>query len=123
MKNLLFVFLGGGLGSLGRYWLGKYFQGVFNVNFPVNTLIINILASLILGLVMGFYLSKSLPDAYRLLLVVGFCGGFSTFSTFGYETLQLLQQGQFFQSFLYVLSSVLCCVLATFVGLWLVTHQ
>ena len=120
MKNLLFVFFGGGLGSLGRYCLGKYFQHIFGNNFPINTLIVNILASLILGIVMGGILSKSLPESYRLILVVGFCGGFSTFSTFGYETLQLLQQGRLWEAFSYVMLSVSVCVLATFVGIWAV---
>ena len=91
-----FIFLGGGLGSVSRFGIGKLASTMSDTKFPIGTLLANMLACLILGLVI--YFSKEKMDQSLFLkyfLVIGFCGGFSTFSTFGYETVQLLKQGFF----------------------------
>jgi CrcB protein len=122
MKTILLVFAGGGFGSITRYLLGKWI-GSWN-QFPLGTLIVNILACLVLGFVVGLADHKQIiSPATRLFLVVGFCGGFSTFSTFSYETLQLLQGGLSMQAILYILFSVVLCLMATLGGLYLGQHS
>ena len=91
--SFLLVFLGGGLGSLGRYGLALWLQPLAR-RFPWATLAANGLACLVLGCVLGLQLRTGLPASWRLLLATGFCGGFSTFSTFTAETWQLWQNGQ-----------------------------
>jgi CrcB protein len=118
MKELLYVFIGGGLGSLVRFLLGKWVNSFHNSNFPFGTFIINIVACFVLGFIIGLADQKQiLSPAIRLFLVVGFCGGFSTFSAFSSETLTLIQQGQNSTMLLYVLLSVVVCLIASFGGL------
>lgn len=120
MKEVLLVFAGGGLGSLFRYQLGRYINQAYLPAFPVATFVINILASFILGYLMGYLTGQeSQNHALRLLLAVGFCGGFSTFSTFSYETLTLIRQGQITIAFGNILLSVVLCLGATYLGLLL----
>jgi CrcB protein len=108
--NLLAVFIGGGLGSLCRYgiarWIGPPAQG-----FPMATFLANLLSCLVLGAA-WIYFSKQtqLPEPWRLLVMVGFCGGFSTFSTFSLETYQLLQANQWLLALLYVGGSIAACL-------------
>lgn len=91
----LWVFLGGGLGSLLRYGVSRLILSfAFQSSFPLATLISNVLASFALG-ILAYYFSGKIPEASRLFWMVGFCGGFSTFSTFSLENLELLKQGQF----------------------------
>ena len=120
MKDLILVFLGGGLGSIIRFSLGKWVNALHNHHFPWGTLVVNIVACLILGLVIGLADHKQIisPTA-RLFWTVGFCGGFSTFSTFSNETLYLLQSGLTLSLVLYISLSLLLCVAATFGGLYL----
>ena len=116
MTNLLAVFLGGGLGSLLRYgislWLRKY-----STNFPYGTLTANFFACLVLGLAFfSFTEASNLSSTHKSFILVGFCGGFSTFSTFSMETFKLIQQGQTGLAVSYVLISVFIC-LALLMGL------
>lgn len=123
MKSLLIVFLGGGLGSVMRFSLGRWISTLHGHHFPWGTLVINVVACLALGWVIGLADHKHIisPSA-RLFWTVGFCGGFSTFSAFSNETLVLLQSGFTFYSLLYIVLSVLLCVAATFAGLSLGEH-
>ncbi|MEK6782763.1 MAG: fluoride efflux transporter CrcB [Bacteroidota bacterium] len=123
IRSLLFVFLGGGLGSALRFGLGKWINALHSHHFPFGTLIVNIMACLLLGLVIGLADHKQLfTPTVRLFWTVGFCGGFSTFSTFSNETLVLLQGGFTFSLFLYISLSLFLCVAATFGGLYLGEH-
>ena len=120
MKELIYVFIGGGLGSLVRFLLGKWVNTFANSNFPFGTFAINIMACLLMGFFIGLADHKQiLSPASRLFWAVGFCGGFSTFSAFSSETLTLFQQGQNNTMFLYVLLSVVVCVTATFGGFFI----
>ena len=120
MNQLILIFVGGGLGSITRFMLGKYIQEQFMRNFPFGTLGINILASLILGLLLGMFEAKTLVNPnYRAFIAIGFCGGFSTFSTFSNDTLQLIQNNRFSEALLNILLNVVLCILATFGGITL----
>src|SRR4029453_13949998 len=97
------VALGGALGSMSRFLLGPALQRAFGATFPVGTLVINIVGSLILGFVMRLAIEgvNVTPEA-RAFIAVGFCGGFTTFSTFSYETIRLLEDGEGWRAAIYI---------------------
>ncbi len=115
VRNILLVALGGGLGSVGRYLVSKYIQG----SFPWGTLTVNLLGSLLIGLLMGMVAKGSLSPEMKLMLVTGFCGGFTTFSTFANESLSLLKTGNVLLMALYVGISVAAGILAAWLGMQL----
>ncbi len=106
--NYLLIFLGGGLGSVSRFGISRLFSSV-SLNFPYGTLASNILASLILAFAV-YQMPKADTGWLPYFLVIGFCGGFSTFSTFSHELVVLLQGGNWLQAVLYLLISVACGV-------------
>lgn len=112
-KSLLLVFIGGGLGSVLRSLTGKLFSFI---SFPMGTLIVNILGSLLIGLLYALFSRQIIGDDYRMLLAVGFCGGFTTFSTFSNESLHYLRSGQMGLFILYALGSLLLCLLSVWLG-------
>lgn len=103
-----------------RFSLGKWISSFHSHHFPYGTLFVNVLACFVLGTLVGVADHKQIisPNA-RLFWTVGFCGGFSTFSTFSSETLTLIQNGFPFSGLVYVLASLLLCLAATYLGLYL----
>jgi fluoride exporter len=119
MREVLLVFIGGGLGSVVRFSIGKWVNSFHSHHFPLATLTINIVACLVLGVFIGLADHKQIISASsRLFWTVGFCGGFSTFSTFSHENLHLLQSGLTGSLILYIGLSLVLCVAATFGGLY-----
>ena len=93
MNSLLYVFIGGGLGSVLRFGLSKFVLSSFNTKLPLGTLSANVLSCVIIGVLLSFYKEYILEsNLLKPLILIGFCGGFSTFSTFSLETLELLKQ-------------------------------
>lgn len=117
--NILLVFGGGGLGSVVRFLLGRWVNAWHNHHFPFGTLAVNVVACLVLGYVVGVADHRHLisPSA-RLFWTVGFCGGFSTFSTFSAETLTLVQGGFHLSTIVYIVSSLVLCLAGVFVGMY-----
>ncbi len=115
MKFLL-VFLGGGLGAMARYFVTVNLAGKFG-NFPLGTMAVNIFGSFLMGLLIGIIAGRSSLENVRLLLAVGFLGGFTTFSSFSAETLTLIQGGQIFSAAANILISVVAGLAACFAGL------
>lgn len=113
--NFLLVACGGALGSMMRYGVNLFFASL-NFNFPMAALVCNVLGSFVLGLVIAFSV-RYIPEAYRLFLVVGVCGGFTTFSTFSLDAIRLLQSGNWLMFTAYVLITVLIGILALYLGL------
>lgn len=113
-----YVGLGGALGAISRYWLSGWVQNAAGGFFPFGTLAVNIAGSLIIGFVLGLGAGRFLiAPEWRLLLTTGFCGGFTTFSTFSYETLALIEDQQWWAAGGNVLLSVATCLAAAFLGL------
>lgn len=120
MKNLVLVFIGGGTGSMARYLLGKFLNNSAT-GIPYGTFLANILGSLLIGLILGYFAkSESLSQETTLLLATGFCGGFTTFSTFAYESHLFLKSGDFISFAVYALASIIIGFTAVFLGIWLV---
>jgi CrcB protein len=117
IKTLLLVGTGGFLGSVSRFLASKMMQNYLPSAFPWGTFTVNIAGCFLIGLIYGFSEKSSLLTAgWKMFLAVGFCGGFTTFSTFANENLALLRDGDFFYFFLYTVSSVVLGITATFLG-------
>lgn len=117
MRNILLVALGGGIGSVLRYALSMAVQRNMSVTFPWGTLVVNILGCLVIGFLYG-QSDKSflISSDWRLFLMVGLCGGFTTFSAFSGEGFSLLQGGEVFSYFLYTGFSIFLGILAVYLG-------
>jgi CrcB protein len=115
MKWIL-VFLGSGIGGCLRFFIGEQTSKWLNYDFPFGTLIANFIACIILGLVIGLTSSQWLDEKTRIFLAIGVCGGFSTFSTFSAETLQMISNQRVYEGILYVLISVFSCIGAVYFG-------
>lgn len=119
MKQLLLVFIGGGFGSTLRYIIGKYMNST-EAGIPWGTFTANILGSLIIGIILGLAVKNdTLSSNQTLLLATGFCGGFTTFSTFAYENHVFLKSGDFTSFALYTIGSFIVAFLAVFAGLFI----
>ncbi len=116
IRNLLLVALGGAVGSVGRYLVSKCFEGTF----PWGTLTVNLLGSLLIGVLLGLVAKGTLSPEMKLLLVTGFCGGFTTFSTFASESLAMMKPGSMLLMAVYVGLSVTVGIVAVFLGTGLV---
>ena len=120
MKQVLLVFIGGGFGSVARYLLGRFLNHP-EAGIPWGTFAANVLGSLLIGVVLGLAAKNdTLTQGQTLLLATGFCGGFTTFSTFAYENYSFLKSGDFTTFALYTVVSFAVGFLAVFGGLYLV---
>ncbi len=117
--NIIAVALGGALGSVARYLVSIEAGRLFHFDFPVGTLAVNIIGSFIMGfLIEGFALRWNANEALRVFLMLGFCGGFTTFSAFSSDTVYLMAKGAVFPIG-YVVASVTLSIAALYAGLWL----
>lgn len=118
LKNIILVFVGGAFGSTGRFIISKLLAKYNDLlgGFPVSTMTANFVGCLCIGLIIG-YLSKNPSNTIQHLLVTGFCGGFTTFSTFSSEIISFLQSGQTATALLYIFISIVICIAATFLGM------
>jgi CrcB protein len=120
MKNLILVFVGGGFGSVLRFLIGKWLNNAEN-GIPYGTLVANIMGSLLIGIILGYAAKNdTLSTQHTLLLATGFCGGFTTFSTFAYENHVFLKSGDFTSFALYTIISFILGFLAVFAGMYIV---
>lgn len=120
MNDLGKVFLvgsGGFVGANARYWLGGWISERLGPSFPWQTIIINVTGSLIMGVFMGLILTQNWSSNWRLFFAVGILGGYTTFSTFSYEGVDLLSKGLYLYSATYILGSAFLSLAAAWLGL------
>ena len=116
LKEIIAVFIGGGLGSVLRFLVNKI-QIISENNFPYSTFISNFLGCFILGLVLGYFIKNENPNSILFVfLTVGLCGGFTTFSSFSNESLQLIQNGEILTFLTYLLGSLVVGILSVYGG-------
>ena len=117
MKLFWAIAAGAAVGGVSRYYLASSLQQRFGVAFPWGTLVVNVTGSLLLGFLIRYALATpAISVELRALLTTGFCGGYTTFSTFSFETAALIEEGQYERAGAYVLGSVVLSLLATFCG-------
>jgi len=117
MKNIFFVFLGGGLGSIARFLLGKLLNNQFETLFPLGTFAANLIGCFLIGLIYAILQKNELLNTYwSFLLVTGFCGGFTTFSSFSFENNTLAQNGELGTALFYTALSLCLGFLCTWIG-------
>ncbi|NLJ42228.1 MAG: fluoride efflux transporter CrcB [Bacteroidales bacterium] len=118
LRTLLLVGAGGFLGSVSRFLASRFFQSNLQSVFPLGTFIVNITGCFLIGLIYGLSeRSTMFSPGWKMFLTAGFCGGFTTFSTFANENLALLRDGAFFHFFLYTGLSIFVGIAATFIGI------
>lgn len=119
MLTSLFVFLGAGLGGLMRFMVTRVAFAIWGPGFPWGTLIANVSGSFVMGILSILILERynHLTEVLRPLILIGFLGGYTTFSSFSIETMNLLEAGHYLQSFLNILLSVMLCLIAAWIGI------
>ena len=117
IKNLLLVGLGGGIGSIARYLCQKWFSENYPHPFPWGTFLVNLFGCFLIGIIYAASeKSAAVSPHTRLLLITGFCGGFTTFYTFAFENMSLLRSGDFLYFSIYIVASVALGIAGVFAG-------
>lgn len=122
--NLILVFIGGGIGSVARYIVTTLVKNFTTISFPFGTLTVNVIGSFLMGIITALIANKMFSDSepVRLLLAVGFLGGFTTFSSFSIETLTLIEKREIFYAVANTLTNTTFGLLAAYLGFKLIIH-
>ena len=122
MESLLFIALGGALGALGRFWTGLAASGLFGSRFPAGTLIVNVAGSFLIGLTASAIAAgRFAPNPWDDLVMQGFCGALTTFSTFSMDSFRLFREGRMWSAWTNLVLSMILCLSAAALGLSLFT--
>ena len=117
MLTYIYIGIGSAIGGTLRYWLSNNTYKLLPLNFPYGTLLVNVTGSFILGMIMFYFNDKELLNPqFRIFLTIGFCGGFTTFSTFSLETMNLFHDAQYFYGILNVILSVILCLFGVYLA-------
>jgi len=119
MMNLAAIAIGGAVGAVLRFWVSSGIYAILGKNFPYGTLAVNVLGSFVMGFLYIFFLERIVSSELRAVILIGFLGAFTTFSTFSIETMNLLSSGEHAKAFLNIFLSVSLCLLATWLGMLL----
>jgi len=117
MQSIIYIALGGGLGAVARHLVSEASKRFAGTGFPYGTMTVNILGSLLMGLLMGWLITKQTGETLKLFLATGFLGGFTTFSAFSLDAINLLERKAYTPFFLYVMGSVIIAIIALAIGL------
>ena len=116
LKEIVFIGAGSALGGISRYAIGKWASNSILTSFPFSTFTINIIGSFLIGIFLGLHGKQTISTGTMLFLTTGFCGGFTTFSTFSYENLNLIKQGNIEIAILYIALSLIIGLGAVYIG-------
>ena len=120
LKTLLFIGMGSFTGGVLRYLISRYVQNFLTPSFPLGTFLVNVLGCFAIGLFYGLFERGNLMNPnLRMFLTVGFCGGFTTFSTFSADTVRLLRAGDYGPATAYIALSVAVCIAFAALGMWI----
>ena len=120
MHTYIAIAIGGAVGAMSRYWLSTLIENYNSSPYPYGTFLVNVAGSFLIGVCFIVFAEKlHLVDQWRPLIVIGFLGALTTFSTYSLDALLLFQQGHYNTALLYVLSSLLVCLFAAFCGMQL----
>ena len=115
----IFIFIGGGLGAVCRYFISLITTQQFNNIFPFGTLTVNLIGSFLIGLFFHFFQNVVVPIEIRIFIMIGFLGGFTTFSSFSIESINLLRDGEYRFFILNVIINNIACLLLSIIGIYL----
>lgn len=118
MNTISLIFIGAGLGGVLRYGVSTGINNLFNKNFPYGTLVVNVSGSLLMGFLFVIILERfqSIAPQLRALLLIGFLGGYTTFSSFSIETINLMENANWFPAIVNILLSTILCLMAAWMG-------
>lgn len=120
MSTYIAIAFGGAIGAVSRYWLYSAVQRLHDSGFPLGTFVVNVLGSFLIGVFFVLLAEKAqIAEQWRPIIVVGFLGGLTTFSTFSLDALLLFEQGLYNTALFYIISSIVLCLIAAFAGMQL----
>jgi len=117
--SLIYIVIGGGIGALLRYFTSQFVNNLFNKNFSLGTVFVNCIGALLIGFLINIFDLYGINTKYKLLIITGFLGGYTTFSTYSIETVNYFINGNIKYGILNILLNNFLCILFALLGLWL----
>jgi len=117
--SLIYIVIGGGIGALLRYFTSQFVNNLFNKNFSLGTVFVNCIGALLIGFLINIFDLYGINTKYKLLIITGFLGGYTTFSTYSIETVNYFINGNIKYGVLNILLNNIMCILFALLGLWL----
>jgi len=117
--SLIYIVIGGGIGALLRYFTSQFVNNLYNKNFSLGTIFVNCIGALLIGLLINIFDLYGINTKFKLLIITGFLGGYTTFSTYSIETVNYFINGNIKYGLLNILLNNILCILFVLLGLWL----